>query len=161
MKKGLLVTVLFIALLSACAPAATLAPTAMPVESLSPAVVTMDMFYTFINAAQTVEDFILPWNMLTLDEQCNPRDKCDIQYFYERWSKSMAYYRLYDCGSNTVTAEEMLYPRDTHPSALPENSKYWTYELVDYDGVLMIGDTYLMQKPGDGCVLAIERVPQP
>lgn len=161
MKKSILVTVLFIALLSACAPAATLAPTAMPVESLSPAVVTMDMFYTFINAAETVEDFILPWNMLTLDEQCNPRDKCDIQYFHAKWSVSKVYYRLYDCGPTVVTAEEMRYPRETNPSSLPADSKFWTYELVDYDGVLMIGDTYLTKKPEEGCVLAIERVPQP
>jgi hypothetical protein len=134
----------------------------VPVSSISAAVATMDEFYTLINEAQTIADFIPPWNMFTLEEQCHSPNNCDIQYFYDRWWPSKVYYRLYDCGLKTVTAEEMIYPRGSNQTSLPADPKYWTYELVEGDeGTLLISGIHVAQKPGEGCVLVIERVPQP
>lgn len=158
MKKILLIPLLVAILLAACSPA----PVSTPVRAsdISQAVMTVDMYYTLINIAQTLEDYLPPWNMLSLQEQCNPRDKCDIRYFHDRWSQVQVYYRLYDCGPDLVVAEEFLYTRGSTPEHLPATSKFWTYQLVDYDGVLQINDAYA-RKPGDGCVLALERILQP
>lgn len=158
MKKFFLPALAILALLASCAPTAT--PTPVPVaddSAVSSAVITVDMFYTFINTAQTPDELGLPWNMLTLKEQCNPHDKCELTNFQITWWESKALYRLYSCDANIVVAEEMLYPRDANPPSEMTDARFWTFELVDNDGLLLISKRYPVKAPGDECVLAIDR----
>lgn len=160
MKKFFLPALAILALLASCSP--TTSPTAAPnAEAISPAVITVDMFYTFINTAQSPEELGLPWNMLSLDEQCNPRDKCELTNFTNTWWVSKAVYKLYSCDTNIVIVEEMLYARDSVQPTTMADSRFWTFELVDNDGLFLINKRYSVQAPGDGCVLAIDRVANP
>ena len=152
----LLLFLLMLVFVTSCSPAPEPAPISND-ASLS-AVATIDRFYTLINMAQAENDFGKPWDMLSFEDQCNARYQCNLDKFQARWWPSKVFYRLYDCGSNTVMAAEMRYPRDTDPSTLPAVSQYWTYELIDSDGTMLIGKTRLSQAPGDGCILAIEFV---
>jgi hypothetical protein len=162
MKKFIIPALVMLALLAACAPSAT--PTPAPVAddaAISPAVITVDMFYTFINAAQSPEELGLPWNMLSLDEQCNPRDKCELTNFTNTWWASKAAYRLYGCETNIVVVEEMLYARDAaQPSAMTD-ARFWTFELTESNGLFLINKRYPVKEPGEECVLAIDRVANP
>jgi hypothetical protein len=155
MKRILFVPLVLAVILAACAPAPVSTP--VPGSGISQAVMTVDMYYTFINIAGTLEDYLPSWNMLSQTVQCSPADRCDIQNFYERWSQVQVYYRLYDCGPTLVTAEEFLYPRGSTPADLPTDSKFWAYELVDNNGILKINDAR-PKKPADGCSLALERL---
>ncbi|RJP47726.1 MAG: hypothetical protein C4583_16375 [Anaerolineaceae bacterium] len=162
MKKFILPALVILALLAACAPSATPTPTPVADESaISPAVITVDMFYTFINAAQSPEELGLPWNMLTIEEQCNPRDDCDLTNFTNTWWESMAAYRLYSCGTDIIVVEEMLYARDAAQPTTMTDSRFWTFELIDNDGLFLINKRYPVKGPGEECILAIDRVSNP
>lgn len=162
MKQILILSLVFLVLVTAaCAPASTPVPTLAPAGPISPAVITVDMYYTFINAAQDATELVIPWNMLTLEEQCNPRDKCELLNFQNKWWQSNVLYRLYDCGTDIVTAEEMRYPRGSKPPSEFSGKQFWIYELVDFDGIMLIGDSYLAKEPGEGCVLTLERIANP
>jgi hypothetical protein len=162
MKKLLLSSLVLLTLGTACAPAFTPVPTAPPAtDTISPAVITVDMFYTFVNEAQSPEELGLPWNMLTLDEQCNPRDKCELTNFTNTWWESKALYKLYSCDTNIVVVEEMRYSRDANRPIAMIDSRYWTFELVDNGGLLLISKRYTVNALGDECVLAIDRVVNP
>lgn len=162
MKKFIIPALVILALLAACAPSAT--PTPPPVAdeaAVSPAVITVDMFYTFINTAQSPEELGLPWNMLSLDEQCNPRDKCELTNFTNTWWASKAAYRLYSCDTDIVVVEEMLYGRDAAQPSEMTNARFWTFELAESSGLFLINKRYPVNKPGEECVLAIDRVANP
>ena len=160
MKKSLLPALVMLALLAACAPNATPTPVADD-SAISPAVITVDMYYTFITAAQSPEELGLPWNMLSLDEQCNPRDKCELTNFTNTWWASKAAYRIYSCDTNIVIVEEMLYARDAAQPSEITDSRFWTFELVDSNGLFLISKRYPVNAPEDECVLAIDRVANP
>ena len=162
MKKILLTSFLLTMFLAACAPAAT--PTPAPTanaSAVSQAVVAVDMFYTFINVAQTQDDLGLPWGMLTNEAQCNAIDKCEMSAFQGRWWESKIIYRLYGCGANTVLVEGMLYPRTDDAPAKMTDPDYWTYKLSDTGGVLLISKISSSNAPGADCVLALDRTLNP
>ena len=118
---------------------------------------TMETYYSLINDAQTKDDLTEPWNMWTLDAQCNPREQCSLFRFEDiRWPIRVIY-KLYDCGSNRVIAEEMPYPRDADESAIG-NTEYWKYQLGEFDEVMMISDVRKSQPPGEDCVLIEKKI---
>ena len=162
MKKTLLSALLMLAFLVSCTPAATPTPpppTLVSVDaSVSPAAVTVDMFYTFINAAQTADELGMPWNMLTHDAQCNAIEKCELANFQSKWWQSKALYRLYVCDSHTVIAQELKYPREANPPSAMTDAKYWIYDLMQSNGLMLISKIYTTKAPGSECVLAIERI---
>ena len=162
MKKFFLPALVIFVLLASCAPSTTSTPAPVADDSaISPAVISVDMFYTFINAAQTPEELSLSWNMLTLEEQCNPRDKCELTNFTNTWWESKAAYMLYNCGTDIVVVEEMLYDRDAAQPSVMTDSRFWTFELVDSSGLFLINKRYPVKAPGEECVLAIDRVANP
>jgi hypothetical protein len=159
MKKFLLSLVLLVLLVS-CSPASNEAVT--PDASVaSPAVVTVDMFYTFINVAQAPEELGMSWGMMTNEAQCSAINKCELSNFQTRWWASKAVYKVYSCGSNSVLVEEMLYPRaDAAPTEISDPN-YWTYSLSDSGGIMMISKISKSKAPGDECILALDRVSNP
>ncbi len=162
MNKFILPALIVLALLAACAPSAT--PTPAPVaddSAISPAVITVDMFYTFINAAQSPEELGLPWNMLSLEEQCNPRDNCELTNFTNTWWASKAVYRLYGCDTDTVVVEELLYARDAAQPTTMTDAHFWTFELTENSGLFLINKRSPINEPGEECVLAIDRAANP
>lgn len=160
MKKFFLPALIILALLASCAPTATPAPVADE-SAISPAVITVDMFYTFINTAQSPEELGLPWNMLSLEEQCNPRDKCELTNFTNTWWASKAAYRLYGCDTDIVIVEEMLYARDAAQPTTMTDARFWTFELTESSGLFLINKRSPVNAPGEECVLAIDRVADP
>ena len=152
MKKKLMSILLLVILSASCTPFAAKVPTMTPVGSVSNAVETIDTFYILINDAQTENDLIQPWHMMTLEEQCNPRDQCSSYRFQDRWWPNKVLYKLYDCGFNSVVAEEMQYPRDADVSAAG-NAQYWKYQLVESEEAMLISDIHKAQVPGNNCVL--------
>jgi len=144
----LMVVVLF----TSCTSTTTEIPIMTPEGALSRSVETMDTYYKLINDAQTEDDLTIPWNMLTLEAQCNPRDPCSLFGFQNRQWPTKVLYKLYDCGSNRVVAEEMQYPRDADISAAGD-PQYWKYQLVELEGVMMISNVRKSQVPGEDCVL--------
>jgi hypothetical protein len=152
MKKILMFILLFVVLSASCTPFSTNVPTVTPTSSGSNAVETIDTFYTLINNAQTENDLVQPWHMMTLEEQCNPRDQCMSYRFQDRWWPNKVLYKLYDCGSNSVVAQEMQYPRDADVSAAG-NAQYWKYQLVEAEDAMLISDIRKAQVPGNDCVL--------
>jgi len=140
--------------LTSCTSNFTEEPTVTLEGYLSNAIEAMDAYYTKINSAQTEDDLTEPWNMWTLDAQCNPREQCSLFRFQDmRWPNKVLY-KLYDCGSNRVIAEEMKYPRDADESeaGVPE---YWKYQLVEFDGAMVISGVRKTQALGDDCALAV------
>jgi len=161
MIKKLFFTLLFVALFTSCAPKPTEVPTVTPVGSVSVAVETVDRFLTLINDVQTDYDFNEPWSMLTPAGQCSdPRDFCTMFNFGDRLIKWKTVYRLFDCGSDLVLAEEFRYPRETEPFAVP-TPQYWKYQVVDNDDVWLINDIYRGQGLEDKCFLAIDNSTSP
>jgi len=156
MKNILLFTLLQLMLLSSCASISTSAevPTMTPVDTGLTAVETVNTFYTLINDAQTEDDLTVPWNMLTLAAQCNPREQCNLFKFQEKRWPNKVLYKLYDCGSNRVVAEEMQYPRDVDMSAAGD-AQYWKYQLTEVEGVLLISDIRKTPTPDDNCMLVV------
>lgn len=154
MKKFLAFIFLLAMLSTSCTPSAAKAPTIIPEGSVSNAVEAIDTFYTLINDAQTENDLVEPWHMLTLEEQCNPRDQCQFFMFKDRRWPNKVFYKLYDCGSNSVVAEEMQYPRDADISAAGD-AQYWKYQLIEAEGGMLISDIRKAQGPEDDCVLAV------
>lgn len=164
MKKILFAILLLAAFLASCAPAAT--PTPAPVRAaddsaISSAVLTVDMYYTFINVASSADELSTPWSMMTNNAQCNPTDKCDLSYFQTKWWEAKALYRIYSCGANTVVVEEMRYPRKNAAPSEMNSSRYWSYDLVENNGLLMIDKIDTVKAPGNECVLALDRVANP
>ena len=157
MKRVLFASVLLVMLVSGCAPAATPAPTSTPVGAISPAVRALDEYYREINEARSQNDFNKPWDMLTNQEQCNFRYKCELSYFQDFWGKSKVRYRLYDCGSDRVLAEEMYYPREGDSNSAVTGTKFWKFQLVELEGRWMIDDTSAKQGPLAECSLVIDR----
>jgi hypothetical protein len=154
-KKIILSALLFLVLFTSCAPAS--APTLTVVD----AVATVDKFYKLINDAQTKDDLVEPWVMLTSEEQCNPRDKCELANFQTIWWQWKVSYKLYGCSSNRVVAEEIRYPREDNSSSVTATSQYWEYQLVEFEEKIMISDRYFTQAPGGDCVLMIEESTNP
>jgi hypothetical protein len=169
MNKIARLTLLFVFVLAACAPAATPMPPptveTAPVDSASatsPAVVTVDMFYTFINIAANKDELANSWAMLTNEAQCGAFYKCELTTFQTHWEKSMALYRLYSCDDKTVIAQEMEYPRDSVAPADITDGKYWSYEVIESsNGLMMISKIRVAQEPGSGCSLILDRVANP
>jgi len=164
MKKIQLLALLLLVFLAACTPAAT--PTSAPVPtaddaSFSPAVATVDMFYTLINVAQSSEELGTPWYILTPEEQCNPLYNCETTNFQTNWWQSHVVYRLYNCGPTTVIAEELRYPRSGSRPSTMTGSKYWNYALVDDSGLLMVSKVSATKAPGSECILALDRLANP
>jgi len=152
MIRKLSFTLLLVALFTSCAPNPTEVPTLTPVGSVSAALETMDKYFMLINTAETKDDLTEPWNMWTLEAQCNPREQCSLFRFQDmRWPNKVLY-KLYDCGSDRVIAEEMPYPRDADESAVGD-TEYWRYQLGEFDEVMMISDVRKSQPPGEDCVL--------
>jgi hypothetical protein len=77
------------------------------------------------------------------------------------WWESKAVYKLFSCDTNIVVVEEMLYARDVTQPTTMTASRFWTFELVDNDGLFLINKRYSVQAPGDECVLAIDRFAVP
>jgi hypothetical protein len=99
--------------------------------------------------------------MLTSEEQCNPRDKCELENFQTIWWQWKVSYKLYGCSSNRVVAEEIRYPRGDNSSSVTATSQYWEYQLVEIEEKIMISDRYFTQAPGGDCVLMIEESTNP
>ena len=160
MEKNLVSILLLVVLSASCTPFSAKMPTVTPVGYVPNAVETLDTFYTLINDAQTENDLIQPWHMLTLEEQCNPRDQCSSYRFQDRWWPNKVLYKLYDCGLNNVVAEEMQYPRDVDASAAG-NAQYWKYQLIETEETILISDIRKAQIPGDDCALMIDHSTTP
>ena len=152
MKKYLLPLLSTLVFFTSCTSAATEAPTATPVGSVANAVETINTFYTLINDAQTENDLIQPWQMLTPETQCNPRDQCQLFMFTDRHWPNKVLYKLYDCGQNSVVAEEMQYPRDADASATGD-AQYWKYQVIETEDGMKISGIRKAQVPGNDCVL--------
>jgi len=156
MIRKLSFILLLAAILTSCAPNATEVPTMTPVGTVSAAVETVDRYLTLINDAQTDYDFNEPWSMLTPAGQCSdPRDFCTMFNFGDRMIKWTTVYRLFDCGSDLVLAEEFLYLREAEPSS-DSTLQYWKYQVVENDDVLLINDIYREKGLKDECFLAID-----
>ena len=154
MKRILVRTVLFVFFITACTPAPEPVSIPTPVDFMAPSVEMIDTFYKIINNAQAKDDLFASWDMLTNEAQCNAREKCEYVNFQATWQDSKVAYKLYDCGSDRVVAEEMRYPRDGDVSMAGE-AQYWKYQLVEFDGVLMISDVRKSQVPGEDCALVV------
>jgi len=155
MKKNLMFILSLAVFSASCIPFVVNAPTMTPVGSLSGAVETIDTYYTLINDAQTENDLIKPWHMWTLDAQCNPREQCSLYRFQDRRWPNKVLYKLYDCGFNSVVAEERQYSRDADASAA-EDVIYWKYQLVQVERAMLISDVRTAQGPGDDCALIVK-----
>ena len=150
--------VVFFLFLSACAPAAVgTTPVQQTDGDLSLSVQKLDVFYTGINEAQSKDEFYAPWDMLTSRTQCFPRYACDISYFQDWWWQWKVAYKLYDCGSNRVIAEELRYPRTGSAAAEEIKPQFWRYEMVVSDERWMINEIKFSQPPGSECPLALDR----
>jgi hypothetical protein len=163
MKKSLPFVLLFFAFLVACVPAAAPAPTSTADDTLSAAVATTEKFYTLINAAQNQDELGRPWGLLSLTEQCNPRDGgCDLSYFQAAWWPSQVLYRVFTCGSDQVVAEQRLYPRGSDPASAGSDSKYIRFEFSkNEDGALVINKRSTVDAPGAECKLVVDGFKKP
>ena len=141
---------------SACKSTSTPVPdqTLEPSETADVAVV--EEFYRSINEAQSLGDLGQPWDMMTTEGQCNPRDKCELGYFEQIWWKSKAAYKIFDCDVNRVVVQEVRYPRDAASASTPTAPRFWSFRLLEVDGTLMISGISSIQVPGDECVLVSE-----
>lgn len=138
---------------------ATSSPTmAVPTPSatenaISPAIQTMDQYFTSINKAGIRDDLARAWDLMTNKLQCNPSDQCNIGHYQDFWWKLQVDYKLYDCGSNAVAAELRFYSRGGTPN-YSRSPEYVTYELIEENGQLKLNSA----KTGTGistyCVLA-------
>ena len=158
MKKLLFPLSLLFALVTSCAPtpAPVYLPTLAPTDAASSAVAMIDSFYTVINTAQTKDDLSKLWNMLTLDEQCNALYQCNMDRFQDKLWQAKGPYRLYDCGSNIIVAEETRYPQSDSSSATPDAPRFWHYELMQTEDGFLISDVSVAQAPGEGCVPVVD-----
>ena len=135
-------------------PAPTIAPSATSVPAsvtptmedvlptdtehlISPAVQTVDQYFKYINNAGIDDDLQRAWNLLTTKLQCNPTNQCVFDSYRDFWWKLQAHYKLYDCGSNTVSAEIIYYNRNATPN-LGKSPDYMSYELLEEDGQLKL-----------------------
>jgi hypothetical protein len=157
----MLFVLLLVMLSTSCSPASTEVPTMTLTGSVPNAVKTVDKFLTLINDVQNAYDFNEPWSMLTPEEQCgNPRDMCTMFNFGDRLMKWKEVYRLFDCGSNLVLAEEFRYPREAESSSV-STPQYWKYQVVENDDVWLISDIYRGQSLEGDCFLAIDNSTSP
>jgi len=141
------------ALFTSCPSTATEIPTITPEGTLSRAVETMHT-YKLINDAWTEDDLTESWNIWTHNAQCYPREQCGLFRFQDgRWS-SKVLYKLYECGSNRVVAEELRYPRKGDVPTAGE-AQDWKYQLGEFDGVILISDVHIVSDPWDDWVLAL------
>jgi len=151
--------ILFLFLVLACS-ACRATSTPIPDQTLEPSgtadVTVVEEFYRSINEAQSQGDLGRPWDMMTNQAQCNPRDKCELGYFEQIWWKSKAAYKIYDCDANRVIVQEVRYPRDAASASTPTAPRFWSYQLSEVDGVLMIAGISALQALGDECVLVSE-----
>jgi hypothetical protein len=163
MKKRWPSVFLFFVFLAACVPEAASTPTPTSQEFLSADVATVEKFYTLINAAQNQGELGKAWDLLSITEQCNPRDGgCDLSYFQAAWWPSQVLYRVYTCGSDRVVAEERLYPRASDPASASSDSRYVRYQFGQTEeGTLVINKRSTDEAPGAECELAVDGFGKP
>jgi hypothetical protein len=101
---------------------------------ISPAVQTIDQYFTYINEAGVDDDLRQAWDLLTPKFQCSS-SKCDYNDFRNFWWKNQVQYELYDCGASKVAAKVVYYARNSTPTAKPF---YLNLELLEEDGQLKI-----------------------
>jgi len=117
-------------------PTATSIPTATSVP-ISPAVLTVDQYFKYINSANIGDDLEQAWDLMTPNFQCNPSDQCNQVTFEKYWLAFQVQYKLYDCGPNTVVAELIYYTRGREPNPDSE-THYLQYQLIDENGQLKL-----------------------
>ena len=154
MNKLLLFALIFALLFTSCTPTP-------PSVTTADAVATVEEFYKFINDAQAEDDLLKSWMMLTLEEQCNPRDQCTLGFFQDNWWPWLVNYDLYGCSPTRVIAKETLISREGNATSTPPSPRYWRYELIETEAGLMISDRRLAQAPGDDCALTVEKTMVP
>jgi hypothetical protein len=121
--------------LQATSAPATEVPTATATQiPISPAVQTIDQYFTYINEAGLDDDLRQAWDLLTPKFQCSS-SKCDYNDFRNFWWKNQVQYELYDCGASKVAAKVVYYARNSTPTAKPF---YLNLELLEEDGQLKI-----------------------
>jgi len=153
MKKQFLFILLFSVLVTSCA-----SPAPVPTPTTADAVATVEKFYKIINDAQTKDDLIPSWVMLTLEGQCSdPKGFCTLTYFQENWWRWKVNYELYGCSPTRVVVKETLIPRGDNATSTPPAPRYWEYQLVETESGMMINDRRFTPSPGEDCVLMIEK----
>lgn len=164
---------LLVAILTSCVPTSapiylptfipTLASTAASsVEIKLPVVQTVESYYKQINDAQSPNDLIKLWDMPSSEEQCNPRyGGCDLSNFQTWWWKWKVIYKIYECGTNTVMAEESRYPREADPATATLKVSFIRFQLLQGDEKIFITKGQAVPQLDAGCVLAIDSAASP
>ena len=149
MKRNLLLTLLLVLLITSCAPT----PAPVPALTTESAVATVDKFYKYINDAQNEDGLFKSWTLLSVAEQCNPRDQCVLSRFQENWWPWKVVYELYGCSPTRVVAKETLISRTGDTTVSPPAPRYWEYQITESETGLVINDKRVAQAPGSDCVL--------
>lgn len=157
MNKIVLFMLSFLLFFTACAPALTSTPA--PLKSTSTFVETVDAFYRKINEAQSKEDLLLAFNLLTTMAMGNPKivPLGDVSKFQDKWWELKVSYKLYDCGENVVFAEETLYPRSDSSPVTPTAPHFMRFDLMQSEEGTLIDNITRADAPREGCVLVLEQ----
>ena len=158
MSTPLRFSLLLIVFLSACAPASTPVPTSAPVDSMASPADIVEKFYKTINDAQTKDDLLSAFTLITNEAVCSPKiaPNCDTSKFQEKWWQVKVVYKLYACGEDVVIAEESRYPRDPSAPSTPIAPRFSRFTVAQTEDGLLIAEISPTQALEDGCVLAIE-----
>jgi len=150
--KRTLFIFLFTLFVTSCASS-----TPAPIVTTADAVATVEKFYKIINNAQTEDDLLASWVLMTSKGQCSdPKNFCTHSYFQENWWRWNVVYELYGCSPTRVAVREALIPRDGNAASASPAPRYWEYELVETESGIMINDKYFIQAPGDDCELMVD-----
>lgn len=128
---------------------------ATPENGFSPAVQTIDQYYKYINEARSSSDLRNAWNLLTTAFKCNPGDRCNFVRYQTHWWQIKVHYKLYDCGSNTIDADLIYYPRKSSGPTASAQTEYIRYQLVDEGGQLKLESGESIKRIRASCELAV------
>ncbi len=77
-----------------------------------------------------------------------------VETYKNYWWKLQVQYKLYDCGSNVVSAELLFYSRGSTPNS-SKKPEYVTYELIDENGQLKLNSGTPVPGISSYCELAV------
>jgi hypothetical protein len=123
-------------------------------DPISPAVRTVQHYFEYINNAGVKDDLKRAWELMSNKLQCNPSDQCSADHYINYWWKLQVQYKLFDCGSNNVTAKLIYYTRGgaPNPSRAPD---YVTYEVLEDNGSLKVYNARVDSGVNANCQLTV------
>lgn len=124
-------------------------------NTFSSSVETVDQYYRYINNAGNSDDLGKAWAMMMPTLKCNPGDRCNFVRFQSHWWQLKAQYKLYECGSNTINAEVIYYPRKSAGPHSSAQTEFIQYQVVDENGQMKLDKGELIEEIDAECTLAV------